>query len=95
MIKPRKSAKATEVKDLELERRIEAFASKADLVPGEQPENNKVLDKDAQRDFKSIRVSFNEYEYGVLDQLSKKLNRSKLNLIRHAILMLAESEDAK
>ena len=95
MIKPRKSAKATEVKDLDLERRIEAFASKADLVPGEQPENNKVLDKDAQRDFKSIRVSFNEYEYGVLDQLSKKLNRSKLNLIRHAILMLAESEDAK
>ncbi len=95
MIKPRKSAKATEVKDLELERRIEAFASKADLVPGEKPENNKVLDKDAQRDFKSIRVSFNEYEYGVLDQLSKKLNRSKLNLIRHAILMLAESEDAK
>ncbi|HAW0781295.1 TPA: hypothetical protein JLK32_003149 [Escherichia coli] len=95
MIKPRKSAKATEVKDLELERRIEAFASKADLVPGEQPENNKVLDKDTPRDFKSIRVSFNEYEYGVLDQLSKKLNRSKLNLIRHAILMLAESEDAK
>jgi len=95
VIKPRKSAKATEVKDLDLERRIEAFASKADLVPGEQPENNKVLDKDAPRDFKSIRVSFNEYEYGVLDQLSKKLNRSKLNLIRHAILMLAESEDAK
>lgn len=33
-------------------------------MPGEQPEDNKVLDKDAPRDFKSIRVGFNEYEYG-------------------------------
>lgn len=95
MIKPRKSVKAPEVKDLDLERRIEAFASKADLVPGEQPEDNKVLDKDAPRDFKSIRVGFNEYEYQVLDALSKKHNRSKLNMIRHAILMLSESEEAK
>ena len=92
MIKPRKSVKAPEVKDPDLERRI---ASKADLVPGEQPEDNKVLDKDAPRDFKSIRVGFNEYEYQVLDALSKKHNRSKLNMIRHAILMLAESEDTK
>ena len=83
MIKPRKSVKAPEVKDPDLERRIEDFASKADLVPGEP------------RDFKSIRVGFNEYEYQVLDALSKKHNRSKLNMIRHAILMLAESEDTK
>ncbi|MMH59245.1 hypothetical protein D6180_23105, partial [Salmonella enterica subsp. enterica] len=76
MIKPRKSVKAPEVKDPDLERRIEDFASKADLVPGEQPEDNKVLDKDAPRDFKSIRVGFNEYEYQVLDALSKKHNRS-------------------
>lgn len=32
MIKPRKSVKAPEVKDPDLERRIEDFASKADLV---------------------------------------------------------------
>lgn len=94
MIKRREPAKAPKATDPELERRIEEFASKADLIPDEIT-TGKVLDKDSPRDFKSIRVSFNEYEYGVLDQLSKKLNRSKLNLIRHAILMLAESEDAK
>lgn len=94
MIKRREPVKVPAAKDPELERRIEEFAVKADLVPGVNTVT-KTADKDAPRDFKSIRVSFNEYEYGVLDDLSKKLNRSKLNLIRHAILMLAESEDAK
>ncbi len=94
MIKRRESVNAQAVKDPELERRIEEFAIKADLVPGVEAATQ-TPDKDAPRDFKSIRVSFNEYEYGVLDDLSKKLNRSKLNLIRHAILMLAESEEAK
>ena len=62
MIKPRKSVKAPEVKELDLDRRIDALASKADFVPGDQPEDNNVLDNDAPRDFKSIRVGFNEYE---------------------------------
>nr|WP_225312309.1 hypothetical protein [Salmonella sp.] len=57
------------------------FASKIYLVPGEQPEDNKVLDKDAPRDFKSIRVGFNEYEYPrVLDALSKSIIAAELNI---------------
>lgn len=68
---------------------IEAFASGADsnTAPTEikhQPDPN------AKRDFKAIRVPFNEYEYSILDEAAPKTGRTKLNFIRWAILKMAE-----
>jgi len=40
------------------------------------------------RDFKSIRVPFNEYEYNQLVKGAKLSGRSKLNFMRFAMLKL-------
>ena len=65
---------------------IEAFAAGAD---GEVTTQNAILDSDATRDFKSIRLPFNEYEYRQLEEASRRTGRSKLNFIRYAMLRLA------
>ena len=57
---------------------IEAFASGAD--------KNGMLNPNAKRDYKAIRVPFNEFEYKKLEEFAKKTGRSKLNAIRWAIL---------
>lgn len=44
----------------------------------------------AKRDYKAIRVPFNEYEFEQLEVLANKTGRSKLNAIRWAILKMAE-----
>lgn len=84
---------ATAVKPVEratdIDARIEKFASSAD---GNTSQSLKPLDKDAPRNFKSINVPLNEYENAVLENLCKQQNRSKLNMIRHAILKMAEDE---
>lgn len=67
---------------------IEAFASEADGGA----KIKKELDPHAKHDFKGIRVPFNEYEYSKLVELSAKTGRAKLNVIRWAILKLAEDE---
>lgn len=54
-------------------------------------EDQAVLDAAAKREFKKINVPFNEFEYRELERLAKKLNRSKLNLIRFAILELGKN----
>ena len=46
---------------------IEAFAAGAD---GEVTTQNAILDSDASRDFKAIRLPFNEYEYRQLEEAS-------------------------
>lgn len=46
------------------------------------------LDPDANRDFKAIRIPFNEYEYRTLEETAKRTGRSKSNLIRWAILKM-------
>ena len=70
---------------------LEAFASGADKLPSEEiPLDG--LDQNANRDFKAIRVPFNEYEYNMLNAGSGKAGRTKLNFIRYAILKLAEEE---
>jgi len=46
----------------------------------------------SRRDFKSIRVPFNEREFLILERLAAKTGRSKLNLIRWAVAQLAAQE---
>ncbi|WP_020405268.1 hypothetical protein [Hahella ganghwensis] len=70
---------------------IEAFASGADggsITP--KQEEKPALDPNAKREFKAIRVPFNEYEYSKLEEVATKTGRTKLNVIRWAILKLAE-----
>ncbi len=65
---------------------IEAFAAGAD---GEVKTDTVSLDMDANRDYKAIRLPFNEYEYRQLEEASRRTGRSKLNFIRYAMLRLA------
>lgn len=67
--------------------KIEAFAAQAESVPEQKP----ILSKDAKRDYKAIRVPFNEYEFTQLETLCEKTQRSKLNMIRHALSFYAEN----
>lgn len=64
---------------------IEAFASGAETAPAKP-----TLDPTAPRNFKAVKVGFNEYEYQALEAASRKSGRSKLNFIRHAMLKMAE-----
>ena len=65
---------------------IEAFAAGAD---GGLTTQNAILDSEASRDFKAIRLPFNEYEYRQLEEASRRTGRSKLNFIRYAMLKMA------
>lgn len=70
---------------------IEAFASGADGGSAKPKQEEKhALDPNANRDFKAIRVPFNEYEYKKLDEVATKTGRTKLNVMRWAILKLAD-----
>ena len=69
---------------------IEAFAAGAETAPG-----TPTLDPTAARNFKAVKVGFNEYEYQILEAASLKAGRSKLNFIRHAVLMMAEGMEVK
>lgn len=66
-------------------KQIDAFGNAAD---GGSIET--VTDPDARRTFKSINVPFNEYEYSQLEKIAKNAKRSKLYMVRHAIIKLAE-----
>jgi hypothetical protein len=73
-----------------VEKRIEEFAAAADHVvtqPMQKPNS------EAPRDYKAIRVPFNQYEYELLEKLCKKTNRSKLNMIRHALKYYDENSE--
>jgi hypothetical protein len=72
---------------------IEAFAAGAD--GGGESTTDTAPDSRAKRDFKSLRVPFNEYEWKRLDALVEATGRSKLNAIRWAVLQMAESEAPK
>lgn len=49
-----------------------------------------IINKNAIRDYKAIRVPFNEYEYQQLEIASQLSGRTKLNFIRYAMLQLAK-----
>ena len=69
---------------------IEAFAAKAEggaqIEKPEAPEP----DQNAIRDYKAMRVPFNQYEYEQLSAASKLSGRTKLNFMRYAMLKLAK-----
>lgn len=67
---------------------IDRFANAADQAV----EQEEALDPTAKRDYKAIRVPFNEYEFQKLEELAKKTGRTKLNVIRWAILQMWEDE---
>ncbi len=70
---------------------VEAFAAAAEGGGGASKKDTKpVLDPNANRDFKSIRVPFNQFEYSKLEEVATKTGRTKLNVIRWAIMKLAE-----
>ena len=48
----------------------------------------------AKHDLKAFGVSFNEYEYRLLEKASRATGRSKLNFIRYAIIKVAEEHVA-
>jgi len=58
----------------------------------EEAEKNKKerLDTEAPRDYKSLRISFNEYEFQRLGEASKKVGRTKSNFIRQSIKKLID-----
>lgn len=78
--------RAVQIADAE---KIEAFAAQAESKPTQR--QKPILSKDAKRDFKAIRVPFNEYEFTQLERLCEKTQRSKLNMIRHALSFYAEN----
>ena len=82
---------AARPKDVD-EKRIEDFAGQANYGPeAGQVESN--LDPNARRDYKALRVPFNEHEYNILNEAAKKVGRSKVNFIRWAVLLAAEKDD--
>jgi len=89
----RREPQATPAKLTPTAEQIEAFAAAADggsvkatSVVASKP----VLDPNANRDYKAIRVPFNEFEFSKLEELASLTGRTKLNLIRWAMLKLAE-----
>ncbi len=69
---------------------IEKFAAGAD---GGKPEIDLLPDPEAKHDYKMISVPFNKYEHTALVAAAQKTGRSRLNLIRWAILQMAEELD--
>ncbi|WP_063657565.1 hypothetical protein [Candidatus Arsenophonus triatominarum] len=71
-----------------VEKKIEEFASAADQIV--KPQND--LDSEARRDYKALRVPFNQHEFELLEKLCKKTKRSKLNMIRYALKYYDEND---
>jgi hypothetical protein len=63
---------------------IEAFGSAADGAGKPAPNPT------AKRDYKSVRMNFNEFEYLKLEELSRKTGRSKMGAIRWAVVQMAQ-----
>ena len=64
--------------------KVAKFVSQADKVGDE------VLDPKAPRNYKSIAIPFNEYEFERLEFACDKTGRSKNSLIRYLILQCAQ-----
>ncbi|MDI1293896.1 MAG: hypothetical protein PSV18_14280 [Methylobacter sp.] len=71
--------------EYDIAEKIERFASAADGAV-----ISKVSDPSASRDYKAIRVPFNQYDYEQLEIGAKLSGRSKLNFIRYAMLKMAK-----
>lgn len=71
-----------------LAEQIEAFVAGAE--GGRLAAQAPVSNPNAIRDYKAIRVPFNEYEYQQLEKASQLSGRTKLNFMRYAMLKLAK-----
>lgn len=89
MVKRRTPVETTATSSPEdIAQKVASFAAGAEGVIETPPAQE--ADPNASRDYKSIRVPFNEHEYSVLDEAARLTGRSKLNFIRWAILQMAE-----
>lgn len=92
MVKRRepKASTLNSVNSQPTDEQIEAFAAGAES--GVKIEQAKVSepDQNAIRDYKAMRVPFNQYEFEQLTLASKLSGRSKLNFMRYAMLKLAK-----
>lgn len=86
----RREPQATTNKRTPTAEEVEAFAAAAEGGGASKKDTKPVLDPNANRDFKSIRVPFNQFEYSKLEEVATKTGRTKLNVIRWAIMKLAE-----
>lgn len=78
------------ISDQDLAAKIEQFAAGADGgTPIEQAKTPE-LDQNANRDYKAMRVPFNQYEYEQLELGAKLSGRTKLNFMRYAMLKLSK-----
>ena len=66
---------------------VERFAEGAELI------ENMELDPNAPRTFKALRLPFNEYEWVKLEEGCERTGRSKLNLLRRAMLSFVGTTD--
>lgn len=70
---------------------IESFGSAADGNKGmDRVDKSKHLDPQGTRNYKNIRLPFNEFEYARLEHFSAILGRSKLSFIRCAVTNLIQ-----
>jgi hypothetical protein len=93
MVKRRAPLATAQSKPEPTAEQIEAFASGVDGGKVVEPvETEQPLNPRAIKDYKAIRVPFNEYEYTMLEKLATKTGRSKLNAIRYAITKLANED---
>ena len=83
-IKKRDTVSALSTKDVTKE--IEKFAAGAEGGAVSNVEVNQT----AIRDYKAIRVPFNQYEYEQLEIGARLSGRSKLNFIRYAMLRMVK-----
>ena len=88
MVKRRTPVKL-QASDPLLDQKIEDFANAADGGGVNKPKV--YIDPRAPRNFKSIRVSFNKFEFDRLDDLSNQTGHTKLGLMRWGIALLAQS----
>lgn len=67
---------------------VEAFAAAADGAEApEAPELD--MSPNANRDYKSVRMNFNAFEYSKLELVAEKTGRSKMGSIRWAVVQMA------
>ena len=64
---------------------LERFAA------GAETKDQPTLNPNAPRDFKAVRLPFNQYEWTRLESACQKTGRSKLNFLRRAMLSLADA----
>ena len=76
--------KRREVKSVtpSIEERIEQFAAGADSDPVKQV----IINKNDKRDYKGLRLPFNQYEFELLELGTRLTGQTKSSFIRNAII---------